>query len=99
MELLGILIVIGLAIALQVSGSTRCVGQIERWAAANHFELASVKRRWFGWGSGFMFGRSRAQRLFDIVVRDEAGHERVGVAKVGGWFMGAFTEQVDVRWQ
>lgn len=95
MEALLIPLFVGLGIAGAYYGDRRSRQHLEDWAAQNGYVLLSATRRWFTFR---FFVRSRDQRVYEIVLRDEAGGEHVAWAKVGGYFFGSWSNAVDVRW-
>ena len=98
MDGLAFLIVVavcGIAVWSAVRGAEKCRAYLDEWAAANGYELVRATRRW---ATLSFFWRSKAQRVYEIEVRDAQGRQRAGKAKVGGYFLGSMTNRVDVRW-
>jgi hypothetical protein len=96
-SMLFVLAVVG-SIALQIQGDRRCREHIQGWAAVQGLAVASVRRRWFFFGS-FFFTTSRSQRVYDVAFVDAGGMVHPALVRVGGWFVGALSDRVDVRWR
>jgi hypothetical protein len=94
-EALLIPLVVGLALAGAYYGDRKCRQHLESWATENGYVLLSATRSWFSFR---FFFRSDDQRVYEILLRDAAGGERVAWARVGGYFLGSWSDQVDVRW-
>lgn len=85
---------LALILTLHVLGDRRCREHFAAWAEANGYRLVYTQRRYFTFR---FFLRSDMQRVYEIGVENEHGR-RVGVAKVGGYFLGAFSNHIDVDW-
>lgn len=89
---------IAFVIAVNLRGHQRSREHLGTWAERQDVRLTDARFRWAPSGA-FLFRRSRAQRLYNVSVVDKDGRRREGVAKVGGWFTGSFSDQVDVKWR
>ena len=69
--------------------------RLDAWAVREGYQLERVAQRWATFAFPF---RSGAQRVYSIRVVDREGVRRTGVVRVGGYFLGARSDQVDVRW-
>jgi hypothetical protein len=71
---------------------------IEKWANENGWEIVKCQRRSFG--SPWMFSTSGAQGIYHVTVCYHEGQPRIRKAwlRCGGWFLGAKTEKVEMRW-
>lgn len=86
-----------LAIALWAWHFSRSRQILQSWAARSGLELLQAERRLFFRGP-FWWRTGKGQEVFRIVVRDAAGQQRSGHARIGGWFLGMLSDHVEVRW-
>src|SRR5262245_52480056 len=70
---------------------------LEVWAKQNGFRLLQSERRCLLRGP-FLWGSSKNQTVYRVKIRDEAGRIRSGWVRCGGWCLGLFSDQVEVRW-
>ena len=70
---------------------------VHQWAAANGFTLLEADRRMLLRGP-FFFTSSNSQTVFRIRVRDAAGGIHSGWLRYGGWWLGALSGRIEVRW-
>ena len=68
-----------------------------RWAQEEGMEVVSAHKRYFRTGP-FFFRHGRGQFVFRITVRDQAGVERTGWLRVGGWLAGVMSDKTKVIW-
>jgi len=67
------------------------------WAGRNGLTL--VEANWsFFWPASWWLTTSRNQTVYRITVRNYAGQMRTGWARCGGWFVGLWSDNVDVYW-
>jgi hypothetical protein len=92
------LVWIALGLVIWIRGEGRAVEQLQRWASAHGLRIVAMSRAYI-WHGPFMIWSSRAQRVFTVSFADSKGNVRDAWARVGGWWMGTLTEQVDVRWR
>jgi hypothetical protein len=89
------------AVILAVGGIVwrvrRSSGILQKWAAAGGYELLQIERRFLRRG-GFWWRTSEYQDVFRVLVRDSAGRERAGFVRVGGWFLGLWSDDASVQW-
>jgi hypothetical protein len=69
---------------------------LESWCSRNGMELVSCGHRLLFRGP--YFWASKGQVVYRIGTRDRSGRLRSGFARCGGYWLGVFTDQVDVRW-
>lgn len=95
----GLLVVAVVAVGVAFLAWTfrRGDAMLDRWAAENNFRLLESEYRWFAKGP-FFWRSSKGQTVYRIAVEDQAGEVHRGWARCGGWFLGLWTDQVDVRW-
>ena len=97
MDFLVVLLVIGIAIALAAWHYTRSTEMLKAWAQSKGLTLINSKRRFLRRGS-FFWTTSKGQEVFYVTVRDAHGNRRSGYVRVGGWFVGMLSDNVEVRW-
>jgi hypothetical protein len=90
-------LVLFLVVMLQVWFYRRALQQVEHWAQANGYQLVNTQLRLFRLGP-YMWLSSRAQMVFRFQVLDNDGQKHSGFVRVGGFFTGALSHQVDVIW-
>ena len=76
---------------------SRSSDMLEQWARDNGMELIEAERRFLRRGT-YWWRTARGQEVFRVTVRDNSGQVRRGYVRVGGWFMGLLSNQVDVEW-
>ena len=91
------LVLIPIAILSIVWTFSRSAKMLEEWARANGFRLLEKEYRWFTKGP-FFWRSGKNQTVYRITVQDSQGQVHRGWARCGGWFMGLWSNQVDVRW-
>ena len=69
---------------------------LESWCRRSGLDLTSCAHRLLFRGP--YFWSSKGQVVFRFTARDTAGRARSGYARYGGFWIGVFTEQVDVSW-
>jgi hypothetical protein len=67
------------------------------WCAKAGYELIDVDHRYLFRGP-FFWRASKSQMVYKISARERGGRVRSGYARCGGYWLGVFTEEVDVRW-
>ena len=86
-----------LAIAFSFARFAKASSILGNWAAQNGYRLIESERTTFFRGP-FSFRTSKSQVVYRFVVEDSAGTRHAGYARVGGWFMGTLSDQVDIEW-
>jgi hypothetical protein len=95
MEPLFVLLAFAVSLGVAYVVERLCRRRMATWAVENGYELVSAKRSWLS----FRFlRRSGEQRVYEIVLRDAEGREQVAWARVGGYFLGELSNEIDVRW-
>jgi hypothetical protein len=69
---------------------------LESWCRRSRLDLTSCGHRLLFRGP--YFWASKGQVIFRFSARDTVGRIRSGYARCGGFWLGIFTEQVDVSW-
>ena len=70
---------------------------LDDWMAERGYEILSKERRWLRKGP-FFWWTSKSQAVFRVTVRDSNGKARSGFVRVGGFFLGMFSSNVEVTW-
>jgi hypothetical protein len=71
---------------------------LEAWAARERFRIVEQRYRTLRKGP-FFWTSSRGQAVYQVVVRDPAGIERRGWVRLGGFWRGLHSDQVEVAWE
>jgi hypothetical protein len=90
-----VLVLAGLGFRWRFSRSTNMVA---KWASDNGLELVNVERR-FMFRGPFWWRTGKGQEVFRVTVRDGSGQVLHGYVRVGGWFLGLWSDQVTVEWE
>jgi hypothetical protein len=91
------ILIIGIALASRAWSRQRAANLLTNWVAANGYQLLRSEPRYLRTGPYF-WRHARGQLIFYIDVIDVRGSRRSGYARLGGWFMGLLSDQVDVTW-
>ena len=75
----------------------RSSSMIQKWADGNQFQIVSKEYCWFFKGP-FFWTSSRGQTVYRVVVEDSQGRSRSGYVRCGGFFLGLFTDQIEISW-
>ena len=91
------LALVGVVVVLLVVWSHgRAQALLRGWAERNGYRLLHQECRYFFKGP-FFWTSGRNQVVYRVTVEDAAGR-RSGFVRVGGWFFGLLSDQVEVRW-
>ena len=71
---------------------------IEQWAAENGFRLVSSSYCWFTLGTPFWAANQKNHTLYRITVQDAQNHVMSGYALCGGFWLGLWSDRVEVKW-
>ena len=84
-----------LAIRWHFSRSRRL---LEGWAARERYQI--IEQRYKSLRKGpFFWTSSRGQAVYHVVVRDQAGVRRSGWVRLGGFWRGLHSDDVEVSWE
>ena len=90
-----VIVAIVVANVFYVNRRSRAI--LDNWA--DRTGLTLVEANWsFLWPMSFWLTTSRNQTVYRIKVRDHAGRTRSGWARCGTWFVGLWSDNVDVYW-
>ena len=90
--------IIFLAVASYTWTGTRSVSMLEQWASENGFQLLDSSRSYFKLGTPFWAAGTKNRTIYRITVRDAHGTTMSGYALCGGWFLGLWSDRVEVKW-
>ncbi len=93
-----VIAVIALVILSFVWRFNRANTLLQRWAEENGFQILHQEHRLVRRGP-YLFRATDDQMVYYVAVMDRQGRERRGYVRLGGWFAGMFSSQVDVRWE
>ena len=96
LPILPILIII-LVILTTFWRRNRARTMLEDWVRENGYELLSQEECWFFRGP-FFWGTSKGQIVYKVSLRGPDGMVRNGYARCGGYWLGLWTQAVEVRW-
>jgi hypothetical protein len=71
---------------------------LEAWAARERYQIIEQRYRSVRRGP-FLGSSSRGQAVYHVVVRDQTGVERRGLVRLGGFWRGLHSDQVEVSWE
>jgi len=70
---------------------------LHQWAARNGYRIIRQEYRNFFKGP-FFWASTQGQTVYYVVVEDSGGNRRSGWLRCGGWWLGLFSDNVEVRW-
>ncbi len=70
---------------------------LETWAARERYQIIEQRYRSVRRGP-FLGSSSRGQAVYHVIVRDQTGVERRGLVRLGGFWRGLYSDQVEVVW-
>ncbi|MGC4015721.1 MAG: hypothetical protein QM755_14535 [Luteolibacter sp.] len=83
--------------AISIGWNRYTRGMVIRWAESNGLYVVKCQYRTLLKGP-FFFRASNSQAVFRIKVRDRRGQLYSGWVCCGGWFVGPFSDKIEVRW-
>ena len=89
-----IVVILGIAIVSASARENRMSGMVENWAREGGYQLISCEQPWFS--SGPYWFKSKSQRIYKVLVIDQAGHRRCAWLRCSGMF---WSTNVDVEWE
>lgn len=97
LAVMGFLALVLLIIWAWVWHFRRSTELLHRWAQRNGYTLLASERRYLRLGP-YWWRKSKGQEVFRVAVSDQAGQERSGYVRVGGWWWGMCSDRTDARW-
>ena len=92
-----VLAVAGLVVASMMWQFSRGSGMLEEWAAESGYRIVDSQYRMLARGP-FFWTTSKGQSVYRITVADAQGRTRSGYARCGSFFLGLWSDKVEVRW-
>jgi len=77
--------------------SSKGRSMLEQWAAENGYDIQSQEECWFFRGP-FFWTSSKGQKVYKVALRDRDGRVRNGYARCGSYWLGLWSDAVEVRW-
>jgi len=97
MDLLFILVGLVMAVPMIWWHHARSRELLNQWARRNRLSLVNAQRRLLFRGP-YTLWSGKGQAVFRVTVRDGTGRTRSGYVRVGGWFLGLLSDQIDAWW-
>ena len=98
LALVGAAVAVALFMGIFVWEQRRSQELLQRWAAKHGYSLLSQEARYWRLGP-FSGSTSKYQRAFRVRIRDPWGQERTGWVRLGNWWLGLLSDQVEERWE
>jgi hypothetical protein len=76
---------------------SRADSLLQGFLVRNGFRLIEKQRVWFFRGP-FFFTTGKGQEVYYVTVQDRHGSIRSRYVRCGGWILGMFSNNVEVRW-
>jgi hypothetical protein len=91
-------ILLGLALiaAILIFHFSRARSILQQWAESNGYEILSSEHRFFG--GPFWWRKSKGQEVYYVTIRTSDGQQKRGWVRCGGWWLGIFSNNADVKW-
>ena len=93
-----VIIVVGLTIYTTYHKSS---GEkaLQKWAEREGHTIIDSEWKWALYGPFFFTCTSQSQRVFKVTLRTKDGRLRKAWVRLGGYFLGLMSDQVDVKWK
>ncbi len=98
LALLGAAVAVALSLGIFVWEQRRSRELLQRWAAKHGYSIVSREARYWRLGP-FSGSTSKYQRVFYVRIRNPGGQERSGWVRLGNWWLGLLSDQVEERWK
>jgi hypothetical protein len=92
-----IALIVGLPIVYVIGNYRRANRMLSQWAASNGYRIIESERRRFFKGP-FFWSSSNNQIIYHVTIQDAYGNIHRGWVRCGTYFWGAWTDELDVRW-
>ena len=93
----GLAVLAALAILFNRWQMSRAEQMLESWSRSHGFHPLSREHRLIRKGP-FLWTSSKGQVVYRVSMRDPSGRVRSGYARCGGYWLGVWTDAVDIRW-
>jgi hypothetical protein len=88
----------GIAVVISIRWFYRKSAELlQSWAQKNGYHIIEQEQRSIARGP-FFWSASSSQAVFRVKVQDPSGYPRSGWVRVGNWWSGLLSDEVDVRW-
>jgi hypothetical protein len=87
----------GLGVVVLIWTRRRAARMLAGWADAGGYRLLRSEPRYLRAGP-YLWRRSRSQLVYYVTVADRGGLTRSGYVRLGHWFAGLLSDQVEVTW-
>ncbi len=98
LALLGAAVAVALFLGIFVWEQRRSQELLQQWAAKHGYSIVSREARYWRLGP-FSGSTSKYQRVFYVRIRDPGGRERTGWVRLGHWWLGLLSSQMEERWE
>lgn len=95
---LGVVFVLIFAFASIAFHFSRSTSLLDGWAEREGVRILAREKCWFFKGP-FFWTTSKGQDVYYVTVEDRSGRTRTAYVRVGGMFLGMFSDNVEVRWE
>jgi hypothetical protein len=92
--LVGLIFLVAVAVILR---EWRARSLLAEWARSQRVDVLSARRCWL-WRGPYAWRSSKNQTVFYVTVRDAASQIRRAYVRVGSFFFGLISNQVDQVW-
>jgi hypothetical protein len=96
--ILGVLFIATIVVASIVFHFSRSASLLDGWAEREGVRIVSQEKCWFFKGP-FFWTTGKGQDVYYVTVEDRSGRTRTAYVRVGGLFLGMFSDNVEVRWE
>ena len=93
-----VLLVLGIVCLSLAWHFARSRALLQKWADDNGYQILRHEYRYLRRGP-FFWTTSRHQTVYHVEVLDRYGQPRTGYVRCGGWWLGLFSGNVEVKWE
>ena|SRR5947207_4805601 len=97
LQIVIIVLIVGLPIVYVIGIYRRTGRMLSRWATRNGYRIIESERRKILKGP-FFWSSSNNQIIYRVTIQDAYGNIYRGWVRCGNYFWGAWTDELDVRW-
>jgi hypothetical protein len=94
---LGGILIAAIVVLSFVWSASRGKSMLEGWARENGYHIVFREECWFFRGP-FFWTTSKGQKVYRVMIEDREGTYRNGYVRVGGWWLGLWSDHVEARW-
>jgi len=96
-RVLGPILVLVAIVAGFAWSHSRGKSMLETWAYQNGYEILSREECWLFRGP-FFWSSSKGQKVYKVSLRDADGIVRNGYVRCGSYWIGLWSDKVELRW-